>query len=205
MASNVTRSQQGGAAAAAQAAVAKDVGARRAASSVPERSKPVGYGLPCSKCHLYYAANLDVCPTCKHNERVSPIAPKTVAKPKQAAPDAVPDSTMLEREREEFLRQFKAQMREAHAEAGKGPESVCKCAEHPPGVPVAPEICGACCKRLQERIEVCEAALNIDLKEAAQIVYEAVWADPSDPNKTYENAASALLAELRRRAGLTTT
>jgi len=26
-----------------------------------------------------------------------------------------------------------------------------------------------------------EAALHIDLKEAAQIVYEAVWSDPSDP------------------------
>jgi hypothetical protein len=47
-----------------------------------------------------------------------------------------------------------------------------------------------------------EAALHIDLKEAAQIVYDAVWSDPSDSTKTYQNAAEALLAELRRRAGL---
>ena len=48
-----------------------------------------------------------------------------------------------------------------------------------------------------------EAALHIDLKEAAQIVYEAVWSDPSDPSKTYRNAARALLTELRQRSGIT--
>jgi hypothetical protein len=47
-----------------------------------------------------------------------------------------------------------------------------------------------------------EAALHMDIKEAAKIVYEAVWADTSDPNKTYLNAANALLAELRRRGGI---
>jgi hypothetical protein len=43
----------------------------------------------------------------------------------------------------------------------------------------------------------------MDMKEAAQIIYDAVWADPSDPSKTYRNAASAILSELRRRAGIT--
>jgi hypothetical protein len=42
----------------------------------------------------------------------------------------------------------------------------------------------------------------MDLKEAAQIIYDAVWADPSDPTKTYQNAASAMLAEMRKRAGV---
>jgi len=55
---------------------------------------------------------------------------------------------------------------------------------------------------LQERVDVCEAALHIDLKEAAQIIYDAVWADPSDPSKTYTNAASALISELRKRSGV---
>ena len=45
-------------------------------------------------------------------------------------------------------------------------------------------------------------ALQIDLKEAAQIIYDAVWSDPSDPSKTYQNAAGALLTELRKRAGI---
>ena len=65
------------------------------------------------------------------------------------------------------------------------------------------DVCTACYERIQERLDVCEAALHIDLKEAAQIIYDAVWADPSDPGKTYQNAASALLTELRKRAGIT--
>jgi hypothetical protein len=40
------------------------------------------------------------------------------------------------------------------------------------------------------------------LKEAAQFIYDAVWSDPSDPSKTYQNAAQALLSELRKRAGI---
>jgi hypothetical protein len=47
-----------------------------------------------------------------------------------------------------------------------------------------------------------EAALHMDLQEATQVIYEAVWADASDPTKTYQNAAQALLSELRKRAGI---
>ena len=42
----------------------------------------------------------------------------------------------------------------------------------------------------------------MDAKEAAKIVYDAVWADTSDPNRTYLNAATALLSELRKHAGI---
>ena len=72
---------------------------------------------------------------------------------------------------------------------------------HPAGLQPA-EICQSCHELLQGRLDVCEAALHMDLKEAAQIIYDAVWADPSDPSKTYRNAASALLTELRKRAGM---
>jgi hypothetical protein len=204
MASNPTRSERAtGSAAAAQAALAKDGAASRTDASAAPR-KTSGYGLPCSKCHLYYSADLDACPTCKSKERVSPIAPKLPPKVAQPADESVPDSAVVEQEREEFLRQFKSQLMEAHAEVMGAPESVCKFTEHHPGDPGAAEICTACYERLQERLDVCEAALHIDLKEAAQIVYDAVWADSSDPGKTYQNAASALLAELRKRAGITT-
>jgi hypothetical protein len=54
----------------------------------------------------------------------------------------------------------------------------------------------------QQRIDQLEAALLMDPKEAASIVYEAVWADPSDPSQTYANAANALLTEMRSRAGV---
>jgi hypothetical protein len=209
MATNATRSQQVASGnAPAHAALGQDAGVRRrdpsAASGELDESgrKPSGYGLPCSKCRLYYPADLDICPTCHHHERVSPVVPKVPPRVAQATPDPVPDTTVVEQEREEFLRQFKSQLMEAHAGVANPPESVCTLGEHHPGEPVSAEICKACYERLQERLDICEAALHLDLKEAAQIIYDAVWADPSDPNKTYQNAASALLAELRKRSGM---
>jgi len=205
MPTNVTRSQPGGAAAAAKAALAKDAAAHRIISDELEQPsrKAAGYGLPCSKCHLYYPADLDECPTCHHRERVSAAAPKFPFRSSPAVVEPVPDSTVLEQEREEFLRQFKSRLLAAHAELTTTPDSVCKFTEHHPGEPGRGDVCTGCYERLQERLDVCEAALHIDLKEAAQIIYDAVWADPSDPGKTYQNAASALLTELRKRAGIT--
>jgi hypothetical protein len=159
-----------------------------------------GYGLPCAKCHLYYAANLDVCPTCNAQERVSPDLVPAVPK-SQAVAEPAPDNAVVEQEREAFLKEFKSQLFAAHAEVANAPV-VCSLDEyHAPGAEVA-SICKPCYDRLQERVDVCEAALHMDVKEAAQIVYDAVWADPSDPSKTYTNAASALLTELRKRAGV---
>lgn len=207
MATNATRSQQAtGGNPPVHAAVPQEKdGRRKQASSTPgapedSPQKPSGYGLPCAKCRLYYPADLDICPTCHHNERVSPVAPKVPPRVAQPAAEPVPDTTAVEQEREEFLRQFKSQLLEAHAEVA-APESVCK-GEHHAGEPAGAEICKACYERLQERLDVCEAAFHLDLKEAAQIIYDAVWADPSDPNKTYQNAASALLSELRKRSGM---
>src|SRR5882672_4659847 len=61
-----------------------------------------GYGLPCIKCHLYYPADLDRCPTCKSTERVPPVV--TAVRPNLAAAESehVPDSTVVDQEREEF-------------------------------------------------------------------------------------------------------
>ena len=127
----------------------------------------------------------------------SKVPPKVA----HAVVDVVPNSTAVEQEREEFLRQFKSQLMEAHHEVANAPESICS-AENHSGEPAHAEVCKACYERLQERLDVCQAALHIDLKEAAQIIYDAVWADPSDPNKTYQNAANALLTELRKRTGM---
>jgi hypothetical protein len=162
--------------------------------------KSSGYGLPCAKCRLYYPANLDICPSCSHRERVSPgIAP---AKPtSKMAAETVPDTTVVEQEREAFLAQFKSQLFAAHAEVTNSPVMCTLGEQHAQGGEAA-SICKPCYERLQERVDVCEAALHIELKDAAQIVYDAVWADPSDPSKTYTNAAGALLTELRKRAGV---
>jgi hypothetical protein len=163
----------------------------------------MGYGLPCAKCKLYYPANLDICPTCRHNERVSPVVPQRPARPAEMKTERPPDNSALEREREEFLKQFKSQLVQAHSEVLNTAEAFCKFREQHSKESASAEVCTGCYERLQERLDVCEAALHIDLKEAAQIIYDAVWADPSDPNKTYQNAASAILNELRKRAGIT--
>ena len=205
MPTNVTRSQQGSGAATAQAALAKDASARQKASDGMEESsrKISGYGLPCSKCHLYYPADLDECPTCHDKDRVSPVTPQFPVRLAQASAEPIPDSSVLEQEREEFLRQFTSRLLEVHADVRNALESTCRFTEHHKGEKGKADVCTGCYERIQERLDVCEAALHIDLKEAAQIIYDAVWADPSDPGKTYQNAASALLTELRKRAGIT--
>ncbi len=166
----------------------------------PAMRKPSGYGLPCSKCRLYYPADLDICPTCNTRGRVPPVVAPAVAKI-QATAEPMPDIEALEQEREEFLKQFKSQLVAAHAEMASAP-APCTLGEHSADEEETATICKPCYDRLQQRADVCEAALHIDVKEAAQIVYDAVWADPSDPNKTYTNAANALLSELRKRAGI---
>ncbi|MFZ0200065.1 MAG: hypothetical protein WB523_08460 [Candidatus Sulfotelmatobacter sp.] len=174
----------------------------RIAAAPPAETKhqSSGYGLPCAKCHLYYPANLDTCPTCKTNERVSPTVLPAVPKA-QVAAEVVPDNALIEQEREAFLREFKSQLFAAHAEVANSP-AVCALGEHHAQGAEAASICRQCYDRLQERVDICEAALHMDVKDAAQIVYDAVWADPSEPSKTYTNAASALLTELRKRAGV---
>jgi hypothetical protein len=155
-----------------------------------------GYGLPCAKCHLYYPADLDSCPICSARERVSPNVVPAIPR-SQAAAEPVPDNDMVEQEREAFLKEFKSQLFAAHAEVANSPVA-CSLGDHEEPA----SICKACYDRLQERVDVLEAALHMDVKDAAQIVYDAVWADPSDPSKTYTNAAGALLTELRRRSGV---
>ena len=170
-----------------------------AAAGVPAQFGPrrVGYGLPCAKCKTYYAADLTVCPVCQAKERVSPVVATLPAVPATAEPDPV----ALEEERERFLREFKSQIAASEVQSEAAATS-CTLAENHPGNPVSATICQTCYDHLQERVDLMEAALHMDLKEASQLVYDAVWADPSDPNKTYQNAAQALLLELRKRAGV---
>jgi hypothetical protein len=163
--------------------------------------KSSGYGLPCAKCRLYFPADIDVCPTCHSKERVSPNVVPSPPKPQAAVAETVPDTVVVEQEREAFLKEFKSQLFAAHAEVANAPV-ICTLGEHHAEGAEAASVCKPCYDHLQERVDICEAALHIDVKDAAQIVYDAVWADPSDPSKTYTNAAGALLTELRKRAGV---
>src|SRR6185312_15096312 len=71
-----------------------------------------GYGLPCSKCKTYFAADLTACPICKCSDRVSPTANANVQT--ALADEHPPDSATLEQEREKFLREFKLQVYTEH-------------------------------------------------------------------------------------------
>jgi RNA polymerase subunit RPABC4/transcription elongation factor Spt4 len=166
-------------------------------SSAPSRQ--TGYGLPCARCKTYYAADLAACPVCKSPQRVSPIEPLA-----QVAPaENLPDAQQLEAERDRFLSEFNAQMNASPLPPDLPvPAMHCSHIENHASAPEPATICQGCYDRLQERVDVLEAALHMDITEAAQVIYDAVWADPSDPSKTYLNAAQSLLTELRRRSGV---
>ena len=109
-----------------------------------------------------------------------------------------------EQERERFLQDFNSQVVATSLPADSPtPAMHCNRHENHLNSPEAASICQDCYDQLQERIDVLEAAMHMDLHEAAQIVYDAVWSDPSDPSKTYQNAAQAILVELRRRSAIT--
>ncbi|HEY6337837.1 MAG TPA: hypothetical protein VIW68_05030 [Candidatus Sulfotelmatobacter sp.] len=105
----------------------------------------------------------------------------------------------LEQDHQQILHELKSELATTVAVA---PAYTCSLEHNHTAGSQPAEVCKPCHERLQGRLDVCEGALHMDLKEAAQIIYDAVWADPSDPSKTYRNAASALLTELRKRAGM---
>jgi len=172
-----------------------------AIAGVPGQFGPrrTGYGLPCAKCKTYYAADLTACPVCKNKERVSPVIASLPVEP--ATAEELPDPIALEEERERFLKEFKSHIAASELESADALQN-CSLSENHLSNPESARICQGCYDHLQERVDLMEAALHMDLKDASQIVYDAVWADPSDPNKTYQNAAQALLMELRKRAGV---
>jgi len=141
---------------------------------------------------------MQVCPICKARERVSPTAvPPLPASP--AVPHA--DEAKLLTEERERLRELKSQIYASHSQVAA---TTFRCAldqNHDGNIEPA-AVCHSCYGAVRQQADQMEAALHMETREAAKIVYEAVWADTSDPNKTYLNAAAALLSELRKRAGL---
>jgi hypothetical protein len=172
---------------------------RNAFADAPLAAKQAGYGLPCAKCKTYYASDLTACPVCKCPQRVSAVGPLA----RVAPAEQLPDPRQLEEERERFLREFNSQVIASPLPADSPtPALHCNRQENHTSSAEPATICQACFDRLQERVDVLEASIHMDIKEASQVVYDAVWADPSDPSKTYQNAAQALLTELKRRSGI---
>ncbi len=200
----------GGSGAAVRAALKPTNDIRRATSAaripiekIAEAPSPkaAGYGLPCSKCKTYYLANLNACPVCKSSERVSPVAVAAEGRP---VVESQSDGAVLDEERERFLREFKAKLYAAHMQINPSAQLRCTFSDERGGAHEGATVCKGCYDQLQTQFDHCEAALHMDVEEAAQIIYDAVWADTSDSNKTYLNAAAALLGALRQRAGIKT-
>src|SRR5262249_46319733 len=147
----------------------------------PVDLKPVGYGLPCAKCRSYYPSNLSACPICRSNERVS--AKVATLKTAPATPPAKSDAG-LDEERERFLREFKAKLYASHIQINSSAPLRCSMAEESDHDHEPASICKTCFERSEERLDLVEAALHMDLREATQIIYDAVWADTSDSTKT---------------------
>jgi hypothetical protein len=179
-----------------EAALQPDLNLRQSDSS---SGRQICYGLPCANCHTYYQADQSVCPVCKSDQRVSPTAAPVTATP---ASDPLPSPDDLEEERERFLKEFRSELFSANMQINAAASFRCSLEKNHEGNAEPAAICKGCYDNLQQKADQMEAAIHIDVKEAAQIVYDAVWADPADPAKTYQNAASALLTEIRKRAGM---
>ncbi len=177
------------------------------AAPAPEK-KAIGYGLPCSRCHAYYPADVHVCPICKSPERVSPSEPVAHSTASDAAQPAAQlamgaqANINIDDDRERFLKELKSQAFALHAQVNAAATFRCVLQHQHSGAAEPAAVCHTCYGEVRQQADRMEAALHMDAKEAAKIVYEAVWADTSDPNRTYLNAATALLSELRKRAGI---
>src|ERR1700674_5899688 len=166
----------------------------------PSEKKAIGYGMPCSRCHAYYRADMHVCPICKSPKRVSPTPPVV-----HSMPSAVPQpatGAQIDDDRERFLKELKSQAFASHTQINAAATFRCVLEHQHSGATEPAAVCHSCYGEARQQADRLEAALHMDAKEAAKIVYEAVWADTSDPNTTYLNAATALLSELRNRAGI---
>ncbi|MGA9352173.1 MAG: hypothetical protein WBV46_00685 [Terriglobales bacterium] len=188
------------------AATLSSPGLAPASPHAPEpRGISIGYGMPCAKCRAYYPADMDACPICKTRERISPgtTAASSASAPSVASahPRATSNSeeARLLAEEREHLRVLKSQI---YASQPSATTFRCALDQNHNGTVEPAAVCHSCYGEVRQQVGRIETALHMDPKDAAKIVYEAVWADTSDPDKTYYNAAVALLGELRKRAGI---
>ena len=188
------------------------------AAQVPSalEHKSIGYGMPCSHCRAYYPADMHVCPICKSPDRISPTEPAAHAysvasgasQPASQLTTGAPitgtqiTGAHIDDDRERFLKELKSQAFASHSQINATATFRCVLEHQHSGASEPAAVCHSCYGEARQQADRMEAALHMDTREAAKIVYEAVWADTSDPNRTYLNAASALLSELRKRAGI---
>jgi len=188
-----------------------------------KQHRPMRFGLPCANCKAYYASDLLACPICKCAERVPAAAQSanSCKKPSvgvlqnglgpcihlDSTPGCKPPMQLAlhcEEDEERFLWESRLLLCAHSDEIDVRQTTLCVLDENHNTQSEYASICLSCYNRLHEKLARTEAVLLIDLREASQIVYEAVWTDPSpaDPSRTYQSAAQALLNELCHRAGV---
>jgi hypothetical protein len=170
-----------------------------AVARAPE-PKSIGYGLPCASCHAYYPSDMHVCPICKSPDRVSPIAPPLYSPSANA--EALAEETQIDGERERLLKELKSQAFASHTQINAAATFRCVLEHQHSGSAEPAAVCHSCYGEVRQLADRMEVALQMNPREGAKIVYDAVWADTSDPNTTYLNAATAMLTELCKRAGI---
>ena len=143
---------------------------------------------------------MQACPICKSPERVSPTAPVINSAASTAAQPA--SAPQIDPQRERLLKEIKSEAFASHTQINAAAAFHCVLKHQHSGANEPAAVCHTCYSDARRQADLMEAALHIDAKDAAQIVYEAVWADTSDPNATYLNAAKALLSALHKRAGI---
>jgi hypothetical protein len=198
----------------------------RAHAQASKQHRPIRFGLPCANCRAYYASDLPACPICKCAERVpaeesAPKSANILKKPStgvlqdalgsfihlDSTPGCKPPMQLAlpcEEDEEPFLLESKMLLYAHSDEIDACQTTLCVLDENHNAQSEYASICLSCYNRLRQKLARTEAALLMDLREASQIVYEAVWTDPSpaDPSRTYQSAAQALLSELCHRAGV---
>ena len=208
------------------AAIQTDSSKIRPHARALQQHRPARFGLPCANCKAYYDCELHACPICKCAERVPAEEAEAKSTNRLKKPSAgVLQSTLgsfihldstsgckqpmqlawhCAEDGERFLLESRLLLCAHTDETDAGHTSPCILDENHNAQSEYASICLSCYNRLCEKLARTETALLIDLCEAAQIVYEAVWADPSptDPSRTYHSAAQALLNELWQRAGI---
>jgi hypothetical protein len=208
------------------AAIQTDSSKIKAHAHALKQNRPARFGLPCANCKAYYASDLSACPICKCAERVPAEEAEAESANRLKKPpagvlqgalgcfnnlDSTPGCKQPMRlglhcddDGERFLLESKMLLYAHTEEINADPTSPCILDENHNTQSEHASICLSCYDQLGEKLARTEAALLIDLCEAAQIVYRAVWADPSpaDPSRTYHSAAQALLNELCQRAGI---
>ena len=147
------------------------------------------------------------CPICKSPDRVPPSEPvahsTASAAPQPASQLTAGAQTNINiDDRERFLKELKSQAFASHTQINATATFRCVLEHQHSGATEPAAVCHSCYSDVRQQADLMEAALHMDAKEAAKIVYDAVWADTSNPNATYLNAAKALLAELHKRAGI---